>query len=287
MEMLVEKEITQTGVKLVEQYQRKLESFDQSIGSGLNFSTSDLVSGILSRMKANAADYSSSGAKRQQQATSVDDIHETRIEEEKRYVKGTKKVEKTVQDGFEKVKVGTEEYIAGYETRREQRGTRRVQKKRSGFFGKIADFFHKKYEEEPIYVDVQVPKIKTRDVFESVAKYKKVIEEIPTVDEVIDKKEIYIVKLDELRNQLLLPIETQLDNDKEAILSAAEEYIRQLKQQFLNTFSQIDEVIKGKYQELEEYTKQSNELEAQKEEIMRTLAYLEGNLKEIQDAMDI
>ncbi|MBR1529762.1 MAG: dynamin family protein [Oscillospiraceae bacterium] len=287
MEMIVEKEITQTGIKLVEEYQRKLESFDKNIGNGLNFSTSDLVSGILSRMKANASEYNASGAKRQQQEGSIDDIHETRIEEQKRYVKGTKKVEKTVIDGYDQVEVGEREVLDHYETERQQRGTKRVQKKRSGFFGKIADFFHKQYEEEPIYVEVKVPKFRKEKITEPVARYKKVIEEIPTVDEVVDKKEIYVVKLDELRNTLLLPIETQLDDDKEAILNAAKEYIHQLKEQFMNTFTEIDEVIKGKYQELEEYTKQSKELEAHKQEIMKTLAYLEGNLKEIQNAMEI
>ena len=75
------------------------------------------------------------------------------------------------------------------------------------------------------------------------------------------------------------------------MLEAAQEWIRNLKDQFIETFDDIDEIIKEKYAELEEFSRQKGELddmlEAKKKIYLSTLDFIDDNIKEIEGILDV
>ena len=280
LEILVEKEITETGTELILAYQEKLEGFDNTVGSDLDFSTSDLVSGVLSRMKTSAIDYSTSGKKRSQQESDVDDVHTDEVEEYTVDVVKTKKVKKTVQDGVEKVKTGEERVVVG--THQERTGTRKVRVKRKGLFGWIG---MTKEVEEDVYETFE--DVEYRPTYDYVPKMKEIIEEIPTVEQETREKIHYVVPVAELQRRLVTPIRQQLDGDVAELIEVASSCIENLKTQFLNSFDEVDELIRAKYSELESYTQQRDALEQRKSECECMLTFIQDNLKELFDALNV
>lgn len=284
LEILVEKEITQTGTDLILAYQEKLEGFDNSVGSNLDFSTSDLVSGVLSRMKISAIDYSSSGSKRTEQENDVDAVHKDEVEEYTVDVIKTKKVKKTVQDGVEKRKTGEERVVVGKHN--EQVGTKRVAKPRRGFLSGLRDkLFGMQYEEVPEYQEFE--DVEYRPTYEYVPKMKEIIEEIPTIEQETREKIHYVVPIADLQRKLVTPIRQQLDGDVAELITVATTCIEDLKTQFLNSFDEVDELIKSKYEELESYTQQKDALEQRKVECQSMLTFIQDNLKELFDALNV
>lgn len=104
LEIIVEKEIKETGTELILAYKAKLEEFDNSVSSNLDFSTADLVSGVLSRMKTNAIDYSTHGTKRSEQKKDIDDIHHNEVKKYTVDVIKTKKVKKRFKTVLKKLR---------------------------------------------------------------------------------------------------------------------------------------------------------------------------------------
>ena len=280
LEILVEKEITATGTELILAYQAKLEGFDNSVGSNLDFSTSDLVSGVLSRMKTSAIDYSPSGSKRSQQESDVDDVHQDEVEEYTVDVIKTKKVKKTVQDGVEKVQTGEERVVVG--THKEKTGTRKVRVKRKGLFGWLG---MTKEVEEDVYETFE--DVEYRPTYDYVPKMKEIIEEIPTIEQETREKIHYVVPVADLQRKLVTPIRQQLDSDVAELIEVAYSCVENLKKQFLDSFDEVDELIKAKYSELESYTQQQDELEQRKSECESMLPFIQDNLKELADALDV
>jgi hypothetical protein len=280
LEILVEKEITETGTELILAYQRKLEGFDNTVGSDLDFSTSDLVSGVLSRMKTSAIDYSPSGKKRSQQESNVDDVHKDEVEEYTVDVIKTKKVKKTIQDGVKKVKTGEERVVVG--THQEKTGTRKVRVKRKGLFGWLG---MTKEVEEDVYETFE--DVEYRPTYDYVPKMKEIIEEIPTMEQETREKIHYVVPVADLQRRLVTPIRQQLDGDVAELIEVASSCIENLKAQFTNSFGEVDELIKAKYSELESYTQQQDDLEQRKSECENMLTFIQDNLKELFDDLNV
>lgn len=283
MEILVQQQITETGTRLIEAYQKKLEGFDKSVGTTLDFGTADLVSGVLSRMKKSANDYSSSGSLRKQNEQNVDEVHKDEIEEYTEKVIQMKQVKKKVQDGVERVQTGEERVVVG--THREKVGTRQVKKK--GFFAGVARFFGRDsgYEEEAIYEDFE--DVEYRPTYDYVPKMKEIIEEIPTVVEETRTKQKYVVPVADLQRKLVMPIRKQLDEDSEELIEAATVYMEQLKKSFLMSFAEIDSIIKQKYAELDEFTNQREALEQRRRECVQMVDFLQSALDEINNALNV
>ena len=280
LEILVEKEITETGTELIHAYQEKLEGFDNSAGSNLNFSTSDLVSGVLSRMKISATDYSSSGSKRTEQENDVDAVHKDEVEEYTVDVIKNIPVKKLIQDGVEKVQTGEERVVVG--THQEKTGTRTVRVKRNGLFGWLG---MTKEVEEDVYETFE--DVEYRPTYDFVPKMKEVIEDIPTVVQETREKTHYVVPVSDLQMKLVTPIKKQLDSDVEELIRVAAVCIDNLKTQFLNSFDVVDELIKSKYEELESYTQQQDALEQRKNDCQSMLTFIQDNLKELFDALNV
>lgn len=271
LETLVEHEIKDTGMNLIYAYQDKLKNFDENVGSSLNFNTEDLVSGVLSRMKIMAVDYSSSGNMREQQLQDVDEIHEDREKTDYKYEKKTKTVTEKEYKGSKQVKVGEKKVVTGYHTETEK-------VKRGGLLGWLG--FKKKVEK--VYEDYTYePVFKTEEIWEDVKK------QVEYIDKVAVKTKEYVVSRDVLQANLLTPINIKLEENIEELLDVAGRSVENLKQQFMESFDIIDEIIKDKYSELDDCMKDTNNLEKRKAECKSMIQFITDNMNELNDALDI
>lgn len=283
MEIVIQKEVTETSTKLIKSYQQKLNDLDSSVGSSLDFGTSDLVEGILSRMKANAGEYSSSGKIGKQWENKVDEIHEDKIEYKKEKYIENKEVPVMRQDGVKAVKTGEERVVVG--SHQEKVGTKRV--KKSGIFNGLKALFGASSAYEEVDEYEWVDDVEYRPTYDYVPNMKEVIETIPQVKEKIVATSKYVVDTDKLREMLTTPIRKKLNDDHAELIKESTKYINQLKQQFMDSFDEIDTLIKEKYAELEECTKQGDDLEKRKAECKQMAYFIQDNLKEIAEALNV
>lgn len=283
MEIVIQKEVTETSTKLIKSYQQKLNDLDSSVGSSLDFGTSDLVEGILSRMKANAGEYSSSGKIGKQWENKVDEIHEDKIEYKKEKYIENKEVPVMRQDGVKAVKTGEERVVVG--SHQEKVGTKRV--KKSGIFNGLKALFGASSAYEEVDEYEWVDDVEYRPTYDYVPNMKEVIETIPQVKEKIVATSKYVVDTDKLREMLTTPIRKKLNDDHAELIKESTKYINQLKKQFIDSFDEIDTLIKEKYAELEECTKQDKDLEKRKAECKQMAYFIQDNLKEIAEALNV
>lgn len=283
MEIVIQKEVTETSTKLIESYQKKLNDLDSSVGSSLDFGTSDLVEGILSRMKASAGEYSSSGKIGKQQEQKADEIHENVKEEYKEKVIRKVKQKKTIQDGLKKIKTGEERVIVG--SHKVKVGSHQEQK--SGVWNGIKGFFGAKSAFREVDDYEWVDDVEYRPTYDYVPNMKEIVEEIPKEFEETRTRNKYVVDTAELQVKLTSPIRQNLDKECAELIKESTKYINQLKKQFMDSFDEIDTLIKEKYAELEECTKQSDDLEKRKEECTQMAYFIQDNLKEIAEALNV
>ncbi len=283
MEIVIQKEVTETSTKLIESYQKKLNDLDRNVGSSLDFGTSDLVEGILSRMKANAGEYSSSGKIGKQQEQEVDAIHDDVEEEYKEKVIKIEKRKKMIQAGIKKVKTGEERVVVG--SHQEKVGTKRV--KKSGILNGLKALFGASSAYEEVDEYEWVDDVEYRPTYDYVPNMKEIVEEIPKEFEETRTRTKYVVDTDKLRDKLTTPIRRNMNEDREELIKESTKYINQLKKQFMDSFDEIDNLIKEKYAELEECTKQSDDLEKRKEECTQMAYFIQDNLKEIAEALNV
>lgn len=280
LEVLVEQEVNATCTRLVSEYQKKLDSFDDSIGSSLNFNTSDLVQGVLSRIQDLSSDYSSDGKISSQFESEIDNIHIDEIEETTVDVIKMKEVRKKIQDGVEKVQTGEERVVVG--THREKVGTTTVKKKRKGILGLLG--FQKDVEED-VYTDFE--DVEYRPTYAYVPKMKEIIEEVPTIEQETRTNTKYVVMTSELQRKLINPLQQQLSDGLNGLKEAVTENITSLKEQFMASFDEIDKVIQKKYAELESCMNEQDELDKRKRECQETLDFINENLNELREAIDV
>lgn len=282
LEILIEKKLTATGKDLVLAYQTKLDGFDNSVGAKLNFSTSDLVAGVLSRLKNAALDYSPSGKIRSQQEEDIDDIHEDIVETIYEDTIVMKKVTEIIQDGVERIQTGTERVVVG--THQEQDGEKEEEVSRTGFLGGILDAIlgKKKVPKMITYEDVEY-----RPTYDYVPRMIEVVKEIPSIEQVSRENIHYVVSVTELQRKLVMPISQQLDKEVIELIDAATFCINDLKSQFIASFDEVDALITKKYKELESFTRQQGELEQRRAECEEMLRFIRGNMQELKKVVDI
>ena len=75
------------------------------------------------------------------------------------------------------------------------------------------------------------------------------------------------------------------------MLEAAQVWIDDLKDGFIKTFDEIDEIIRDKYAELEEFSRRKDELdarlEAKKNLYLNTRKFIEENKRKIEGILDV
>jgi hypothetical protein len=139
--------------------------------------------------------------------------------------------------------------------------------------------------EEDVYETFE--DVEYRPTYDYVPKMKEVIEDIPTVVQETREKTHYVVPVSDLQRKLVTPIKKQLDGDVEELIKVATVCIDDLKTQFLNSFDVVDELIKSKYEELDSYTQQQDALEQRKADCQSMLTFIQDNLKELADALNV
>ena len=277
LESVINKEVMETGERILTEYQEKLSRIDEdATDRQLDFGTVDLIKGVLSNMRENAAAWCSDDFA----SETVDDVGETTYEEKVYYEKVGQEEEK-VAAGTEKVKVGTKKVKVG--SHREKTGTRTVKNpKKKGFLG-FLKFWQSDYIEEDVYETVN--DYKDEDVYETVIKYKTVMRDI--YEEHKETVEKFSVETAVIQTGLVSKLRRSLDEGIESALGYASEQIETMKKQFTEMFDELDDLIKQKYTELEQCASDQKVKEKELQENRKILRWIETCRAEIDDILNI
>lgn len=277
LESVINKEVMETGERILTEYQEKLARIDEdATDKQLDFGTVDLIKGVLSNMRENAAAWCSDDFA----SETVDDVGETTYEEKVYYEKVGQEEEK-VAAGTEKVKVGTKKVKVG--SHREKTGTRTVKNpKKKGFLG-FLKFWQSDYIEEDVYETVN--DYKDEDVYETVIKYKTVMRDI--YEEHKETVEKFSVETAVIQTGLVSKLRRSLDEGIESALGYASEQIETMKKQFTEMFDELDDLIKQKYTELEQCASDQKVKEKELQENRKILRWIETCRAEIDDILNI
>ena len=277
LENVINKEVMETGEKILNDYQEKLTNIDEdATDKQLDFGTADLIKGALNTMRENAAKWCSD----EFAAETIDDVGEVSYEE-KVYYEKVGQEEEEIADGTEKVKVGTERVKTG--SHREKVGTRKVKNpSRSGFFG-FFKFWEDKYIDEDVYE--QVDDYEDKDVYETKIKYKKVMRDI--FEERREQIEKFSVETSIIQAGLVSKLRRSLDDGIGDALSYAENQIETMKNQFMKMFDELDGMIQQKYAELEQCANDEATKREELEKNKKLLDWMEACKKEIEEILDI
>lgn len=273
LESVINTEIVNTGESLLMKYQEKLSKFDENTkDEQLDFQTVDLIKGALQTMRESAESWTSDDFATE----TVDDIGENTYEERIYYEKVGQESEEVVAGSHEE-KVGTKKVKTG--SHREKVGTRKV--KRGGLFGGISDFFNPKYED----VYETVDDYKDEDVYKTVLEYKTIMRDV--FEERTEQIEKFSVSTLLVQKALIAKMRRSLDEGTESALGFASEQVENMKDQFSRIFAELDEIIQGKYDELEQCATDQTEKEARLKENQDVLSWIETNMAEINAILDM
>lgn len=277
LDSVINREVMDTGEKLLMEYQEKLEKIDKNADDKeLNFGTADLIKGALNNMRVCAAAWCSDDFA----AEIVDDVGEVSYEEKVYYEKVGQEAEQIVA-GTEKVKIGTKKVKVG--SHREKTGTKTVRNpERKGFINKFK-IWKPKFIEEDVYETVD--DYKDEDVYETVVKYKTVMKDI--YEKHREQIEKFSVETRVIQSGLISKLRRSLDEGIEDAVKYAGRQISSMKEQFSNLFDELDALIKEKYTELEECASDQKTKEEKLEKNKKLLAWIEACRAEIDEILDI
>lgn len=273
LESAINKEVMETGEKILVEYQDKLAKIDEeSTDKQLDFDTVDLIKGALNGMKENAAVWCSDDFATE----TVDDVGKVTYEEKVYYEKVGQEEEQVV-DGTKKVKIGTKKVKVG--SHREKTGTRTVRNPEKKWW----KIFTPKYIEEDVYETVD--DYKDEDVYETVVKYKTVMKDI--YEEHREQIENFSVETTVIQSGLISKLRRNLDEGIEDALSYAENQIETMKSQFTEIFDELDALIQEKYTELEICATDQKTREIELEKNRKLLTWIEACKAEIEEILNI
>ena len=276
LESVINKEILETGQRILTEYQESLTKIDEhATGNRLDFGTADLIKGVLNNMKENAEAWCSDDFATE----TVENVGETSYEE-KVYYEKVGQEEDRVADGTEQVKIGTRKVNCG--SHKVKAGTRTVENPARKGFGRLA-FWKPKYIEEDVYKTVQ--DYKDEDVYETVIKYKTVKRDI--YEERRDQIEKFSVETSDIQASLTSKLRMNLDEGIEATLKYATDQIKEMKDQFAKIFKELDNLIKQKYTELEQCASDQKTKEKELEKNKKLLFWIQTCKSDIDDLLNI
>ena len=277
LESAINKEVMETGERILTEYQEKLSKFDDAATEKrLDFGTIDLIKGALSSMKENVNAWCTETFA----SETVNDVGETSYEEKVYYEKVGQEAER-VAAGTEQVKVGTKKVKVG--SHREKTGTRSVRNpKKQGLFS-FLKFWESKYIEEDVYETVD--DYEDEDVYETVIKYKTVMRDI--FEQRTEKIEKFSVETSVIQTGLVSKLRRSLDEGIESALGYASEQIETMKNQFTEMFDELDMLIQKKYTELEKCAKDQALNKKELQYNKKILDWIESCKSEMDDILDI
>lgn len=275
LESIINREIVNTGERLLMEYQEKLSKFDESSADEhLDFQTVDLIKGALNTMRETAESWTSDDFA----AETVEDIGETTYEERSYYEKVGQEEEEIVVGSHEE-KIGTRKVKVG--SHEEKVGTRRV--KKSGFFSAIARIFGGGYKEEDVFE--MVDDYEDEDVYKTVLEYKTIMRDV--FEEKTERIEKFSVSTALIQQALIAKMRRNLDEGTESALGFAEEQVSAMKAQFSRIFTELDEIIETKYVELEKCATDETEKRETLQRNQDILSWIETNMNEINTILDM
>lgn len=273
LESSINTEIVNTGETLLLEYQEKLSQFDNaSVGEQLDFQTVDLIKGALKTMRENAESWTSADFA----VETVDDIGETTYEVKVYYEKVGQEEEEVVAGSHEE-KIGTKKVKCGSHS--EQVGTRTIQNPEKRWW----KFFSPSYIEEDVYETVD--DYKDEDVYKTVLEYKTVMRDV--FEEKTEQIEKFSVSVSLIQKALLAKMRRNLDEGIAGALGFAQAQIKSMKLQFSHMFTELDNIIKEKYDELERCAADQTEKEAKLQENEKLLSWIEACTAEINTILDM
>lgn len=273
LESTINKEVMETGEKILGEYQEKLSRIDgDNADRQLDFDTVDLIKGALNNMRETAQTWCSDDFADE----TVGDVGEVTYEDKVYYDKVGQEEER-VACGTEQVKVGTKKVKVG--SHEEYVGTKTVRNPKKRWW----KIFTPKYIEVDDYETVD--DYEEQDVFETQIKYQTVIRDI--FEERVEKIEKFSVETSVIQSGLISKMRRNLDDGIEAALNYAQEQIEAMKKQFTEIFDELDVLIKEKYTELEQCATDQKTKEEELNKNKRLLEWIEGCKKEIEDILNI
>jgi len=288
LESIINKEIVETGNKILFEYQQKLLKIDEeainkksSADSKLDFSTVDLIKGSLTNMKKSFETWTESDNNDSDIATKIAEEVGEVTEEKITYWEKGKPVAEQVYIGSHKEKVGTRRVMTG--SHKEKTGTRRVKNpKKTGLFDWLK-FWEPNYIEENVYEIVN--DYEDEDVYETVADYKTVMRDRFEKKEKIERK--YRAEIRKIKDRLSTKLTQNLVQGIDGALYHAENQIENMKSQFMKMFDELDKLIQEKYDELQESSSDQETKEKKLEEDRQILKWIEKCQSEIDEILDM
>ncbi len=279
LESIINKEIVETGGKILSEYQQKLSKIDESANNKrLDFSTIDLIKGSLTNMYNNTKTLATD----EFASETAEDVGEI-TEEKKSYWEKTGQVAEQVYVGSHKEQVGTRRVIAGYH--KEKVGTKKVEKPAKTFFEKfkVVLFGISNYTYEDVYETVT--DYKDEDIYEVVADYKTEMRDIYEQRNEIKKK--YSAETSKIQTKLVSKFRENLDQGINRVLEYTKNQIENMKSQFMEMFDELDALIQKKYDELEKCSSDQETKEKQLEKNRQILKWIEECNSEIDEILDM
>lgn len=273
LESVINHEVIETGEKILREYQEKLLKIDQAAGNEkLDFNTEDLIKGTLVGMREKVEAWKTDAFVTETVETIGEVTFETKIYHEK---VGQKKEEVLV--GTHEERIGTRKVKVGSHT--EKIGTREVRNREKRWW----KIFTPRFVNENIYQ--QVDDYKDEAVYKTVKDYKTVIKDI--YEERREEIEKYSVRISDIQTAVVGKLRQSLDEGIESALHYAEDQILNMKQQFTNMFEELDALVIQKYNELEICAKDQKQKEEKLKRNKDILYWIECNIAEINQILEI
>ncbi len=273
LESVINSEIVGTGERLLMEYQEKLSKFDETASEEqLDFQTVDLIKGALNTMRETAEAWTSDDFA----AETVEDIGETTYEERTYYEKVGQEKEEIVVGSHEE-KIGTRQVKVG--SHKKKVGTRKVKNPAKRWW----KIFTPKFIDEDVYETVD--DYKEEDVYKTVLEYKTIMRDV--FEERTEKIKKFSVLTNLIQTALMAKMRRNLDEGIESALTYAGEQVEGMKAQFSRIFTELDNIIAAKYDELERCATDEAEKNARLKENQDILQWIEGNMKEIDTILDM
>lgn len=261
LESVINREVVETGEKMLLEYQEKLTRFDEdSAGRDLDFDTVDLIKGALKNMQEAVVAWSSD----EFAAEAVEDFGETTYETKTWHEKVGEKAEEVIVGSHEE-KVGTRKVKVG--SHREKSGIRKVKNPKKKWWS----FWRDKYIEEDVYVTVD--DYKDEDVYKTVLDYQTVMRDV--YEQRSERIEKFSMATSKIQKALVSKFRLNIDDGVENALQYAREQIDKMKNQFMIMFDELDKLIAQKYSELEACSKDQERKQQELEHNRRILAWIE------------
>ena len=272
LENLINQEIIEVGKNYLSAYEERIKKIDEEVKtSELEFSILDLVKGNINNVVQNV-----------EQMRNFGYINETVNSVGEKYTEIEEHIE-VVGKEIVQVKVGTEKTYIGKEkvkvgSHQEKVGTKQVETGKSWW-----QFWKPKYKTVDVYETVD--EFEERDVYKDIDVFEE--REYDIVEKIEKEVEKFRVKVQDLSGEVLSELQVKLSEMVKEIKTDATYQVEDMKMQFVRMFDELDDLIKQKYDELNQYVEDAKNNEKEIERTKDIIYWLEENKKELNEILSV